>query len=231
MLDSKAIEEMIRSQIAAAVDQQVEAIVTQPQWINDLETRIIKHVQDRITARFANIGDIPELKSSIQESVAKIIDQGNLPDLSSYIDVDRVQQIADQNLQELIQRAMEDLVLDPGWINKIETSVKQGYHQKFADHVSRMDIDSVVVQQIDRVAEKWQDRWRPQGIADVSTQPMLFIYDDQVTVDTKIVVMDLLVQKDAKISGSVTVENLVVTGTINTDNVSWNEISDRKSVV
>ena len=54
MLDNMSLDSLIEQQIKTVVEARVQAILAQPEWIDNLEQRITKYAQDRIVGRFAN---------------------------------------------------------------------------------------------------------------------------------------------------------------------------------
>ena len=69
MIETKNMEDFVHEQIRSAVDHFVESVIADDAWMQDLEQRIVRHVQDRITARFANIETVPDLVSTVKTSV------------------------------------------------------------------------------------------------------------------------------------------------------------------
>jgi hypothetical protein len=66
MLDNMSINNLIEQQIKTVVEERVQAILAQSEWIDSLEQRIIKYAQDRIVGRFANISTVPDLVDTVQ---------------------------------------------------------------------------------------------------------------------------------------------------------------------
>lgn len=228
-----SLDSLIEQQIKLAVEQRVQAILEQTDWIDQLENRIVKYAQDRIVARFANISTVPDLISTVQNSVTKLFNQGHIPGLENYVDKNKITQSIDNGIQDLVNTAIDTLVIDPAWQAKIEGSVNQLMSARLGDQLSLIDLNGLIVSHIDSGIDRWQDRLKKDfstiGIADQATARQLTVMDGIVVVESELVSDSVEVQKDIKVNGTVITKNLIVTGSINVDNHSWNELSDHIS--
>ena len=228
-----SLDSLIEQQIKLAVEQRVQAILEQTDWIDQLENRIVKYAQDRIVARFANISTVPDLISAVQNSVTKLFNQGHIPGLENYVDKNKITQSIDNGIQDLVNTAIDTLVIDPAWQAKIEGSVNQLMSLRLGDQLSLIDLNGLIVSHIDSGIDRWQDRLKKDfstiGIADQATARQLTVMDGIVVVESELVSDSVEVQKDIKVNGTVITKNLIVTGSINVDNHSWNELSDHIS--
>jgi hypothetical protein len=175
-------------------------------------------------ARFANISTVPDLVATVERSVGQLFDQGRIPDVSQYVDSTKLNSAVDSGIQVLVDTTISNLVIDPAWINKIEQTVNQNMSQQFLRKLSDLDINSLLVSTIDAGIDRWQDRlkkdFRTQGIVDSANEIELTVMDGVVVVEHD------FVAKKVQVTDDLTVKNLVVSGTINTDNRSWNELKD-----
>ena len=224
MIDNMSLDNLIEQQIKLAVEQRVQAVIEQTDWIDQLENRIVQYVQDRIVARFANISTVPDLVATVERSVGQLFDQGRIPDVSQYVDSTKLNSAVDSGIQVLVDTTISNLVIDPAWIDKIEQTVNQNMSQQFLRKLSDLDINSLLVSTIDAGIDRWQDRlkkdFRTQGIVDSANEIELTVMDGVVVVEHD------FVAKKVQVTDDLTVKNLVVSGTINTDNRSWNELKD-----
>jgi hypothetical protein len=224
MIDNMSLDSLIEQQIKLAVEQRVQAVIDQTDWIDQLENRIVQYVQDRIVARFANISTVPDLVATVERSVGQLFDQGRIPDVSQYVDSTKLNSAVDSGIQVLVDTTISNLVIDPAWIDKIEQTVNQNMSQQFLRKLSDLDINSLLVSTIDAGIDRWQDRlkkdFRTQGIVDSANEIELTVMDGVVVVEHD------FVAKKVQVTDDLTVKNLVVSGTINTDNRSWNELKD-----
>jgi hypothetical protein len=233
MLEDLSINALIEQQIKTVVEEKIQNILSQPEWIDSLEQRIIKYAQDRIVGRFANISTVPDLIDTVQTSVKKLFDQGHVPGLETYVDADKITQTIDNGIQDLVNTAIDNLVVDPVWQNKIERSVNQLMSTQLGDQLSTIDLNSLIVSHIDSGIDRWQDRLKKNfstaGIVDQATAHQLTVMDGGVVVESDFVSNNAEIQRDIKVHGSTITKNLVVTGSINVDNQSWIELSDHIS--
>ena len=231
MIETKNMEDFVQQQIRSAVDHFVASVITDDDWTQDLERRIVQHVQDRITARFSNIETVPDLIDTVKTSVRNLMEQGHVPGISQYIDQITVNKVIDQAVEREIQRSIDSMMLNPDWISKIETLINQSYLQRLSQWISQIDINSMIRDQIDAGIDRWQDRlkqdFETRGIHDSAETLELRLDPGQVTVTNRLTCRDLQATDSAEILGTLQVQDLILRGTINTDNKSWNELSEK----
>lgn len=224
MIDNMSLDNLIEQQIKLAVEQRVQAVLDQSNWIDQLEQRIVSYAQDRIVGRFANISTVPDLVATVENSVSRLFDQGLIPDVSQYVDPVKLTNAVDNGIQSLVDATITNLVVDTDWIKKIEQSVNQTMSHQLSKKLSGIDLDSMIVNAIDSSIDRWQDRlkkdFRTNGIVDQAQNVELTVMDDVVVVEHD------FVAKNAQVTQDLSINNLIVTGTINTDNRSWNELKD-----
>lgn len=141
----------------------------------------------------------------------------------------QIRDSVDRSMQDYVDRIIQELTLDPGWVNKIESLINQNFLRKFDEAISLVDVDTLISRNIDSGIERWQhkltDKFCMRGITDASTRPEVTINDLGVSVINNIESDGLLARKDAKINGTLTVNNLAVLGDINVDNRSWDVLA------
>lgn len=225
MLDTKSVSDLIEQQIARAVAEQVAAVMNNGKWLETIEEQITKHVQDRITARFSNISTVPDLVDTVKTSVTNLFEQGQIPGLESYVDTNKLASAVDNSVQNLVETTIDNLVVDPKWLNKIENIVNRQMSLRLLQKLSGIDLNRLLVSEIDAGITRWQDRlisdFKTTGIADNAKKQELVISDNHVSVENN------LVSKNAKVDDTLTVNNLIVKGQINTDNESWDELATK----
>ena len=59
MLDTAAIEQLVKQQITEQVTNQISIILGSDEWLTSFEQRIIEYVQARVMAKFANAEYLP----------------------------------------------------------------------------------------------------------------------------------------------------------------------------
>jgi len=231
MIETKRMEDFVQDQIRSAVDHLVASVSADEAWLADLEQRIIKHVQDRITARFSNIETVPDLIATVQTSVRDLMTQGHVPGIDRYIDQALISRVIDQAVEKEIDRSLATLSVDPAWIAKIENQINESYLRRVSQWISTQDLDSQVRNLIDASVDRWQDRFKQDfathGIQDRAEHLELEVSPGQVQVTNRLICGDLQAVAGAQIQGTLDVQNLVLRGAINTDNQSWNELSNK----
>lgn len=230
MLENTAIQQLIETQIKSAVDQYVQHILADNDWSQEIENRIVKYVQDRILGKFANMSSMPDLVETVKSSVQTLMTQGHVPGVQNYINESTIRSVVDRSVETYVTAAIDGLTLDPAWIDKIETLINQTYMTKLTKRLHDVDITAMIGQHIDQGIDRWQDRllqdFRTKGIQDLASKTELTVMDGNVVVESELASNAITVEKDITIKGTAIVNNLSVRGTINTDNKSWQILSD-----
>lgn len=224
MLDPKVVTKMVEDQIAISVNQKVQQVFENNDWIEPIEQRVIKYTQDRIVGKFSNSESLPELVEAIKIGVQQVFASGNVPGIENYVDADAVKQCVDQAVENTVTQAITHLGQDPAWLEKIEKIINQSMVQRTVAQLGSIDIASIVRQRVD---EQMQDmridflnNFSSTGIDDRATACQLTIMDDATVVENRLTAQDL------DVVGGLTVKDLVVRGSINTDNRSWDILAD-----
>jgi hypothetical protein len=226
MIDSKYIEDLINDQISRTVEDRVDAILAQNKLFDEIEMRITEHVKGRITARFANLSSMPDLVATVKTSVKELMDQGSLPGLGDYVQEDVIRRSIDNSVQSLIKQVLDDLTVDQQWLEKIESVINQTFSQKISQKLNTIDVNHAIAGNIDNAVARWYEKHpRPSGMIDTAQQIEITVMDGAVVIERDLHSENLFVESDAEIKKNLTVNNLVVKGSINTDNHSWNELS------
>lgn len=218
MLDPTALQQLIEQQVQKEVTDRVAAMMTQ-EWVDRVEDNAVKFIQDRIVAKFANSEAMPELIAAVKSSVKELFGSGQIPGLGQYVDYERIKQSVDSSTENLIQSAVQELSTDPAWLEKIEQQVNQLMVQRVVAKLGSVDIRSQVKDRVDEVANELIKRLIP-GIQDQTSTVELTLLDKNVVVE------NTLTAKAVDVVESITVKDLVVKGSINTDNRSWQTLSE-----
>ena len=225
MLDTTKIEKIVEQELRANVQQTVQEILGQKQWLKELENQIIEFVQARVLAKFNHIDSVPEIVNTVEKSVNNLFQRGSIPGIEQFVDQASISNSITSAVDQLIEKSIDNLVADPVWLNRVETLILQNYTQKITRHLSSIDINTLTLQLVDASVERWQDRlkknFRTNGIVDLATKHQLAVHDGEVVVGEK-----LKVAGDLEVEGNMTVSSLAVRGAINLDNASWNELSN-----
>ena len=219
MIDTDAIARMVEQQIAKTVDDQVLAVLTSDEWLKPLEQKIIQFTQDRILTRFANSDTVPEIVAGIKDSVAQLFAQGQIPGIEQFIDASVIKTTIDQAVEQTIQTTVERLSQDPQWQSHVERMINQTVAQETVARLSAIDIGPTIKNQVNERMALFTDsllkNFTSTGIVDQATKCELIVMDDAVVVERS------LTANTIEAMDSLRVQNLVVTGSVNTDNQSW----------
>lgn len=230
MLDAQQLAHIVEQEIRNEARLQVQQAVSQPEWLQDLEQQIIGFVQDRITARFSNIGTLPDLVATVEHKVGEMFASGFVPDLNSYVDQDKIRQTVDLAVERFVENTISNLSVDPQWVTKIETLIAQRTEDRLRNLLRDVDLNAKISQAImenkDQLITAIKRDFRTAGIVDQSGSTQLTVMDGVVVIEHETVTHDLTVEHNVKIKGDVLVQgDLGIQGRINTDNQTWQDLS------
>jgi hypothetical protein len=133
----------------------------------------------------------------------------------------------EDTVQEKILSVVDQLLNDPAWLEKIERQINQAVVQRTVSTLSGTDVNSVIAQRVDEcmveLGEKHLKNFASTGISDQASTCQLTVMDDITVVENQ------LIAKNLEVIETTTIKNLIVKGSINTDNRSWNELKDHVS--
>lgn len=227
MLDTAALEQIIKEQIAIQVDEQVSKTLESTAWIESLENKIIQNAQTQILEKFSNIGIVPEIVESIKHSVSELFAQGQIPGINQYIDLEQITQAVEISIGNCINTLVDSLGQDAEWVDKIEKMINQTVVQRTVSKIASTDINTVIRDRVDEnlttIHKNFMQNFSSNGIADKASLTQLTVMDEATVIENR------LVAKDLQIMGTTCIKDLTVTGSINTDNRSWNTLADEIS--
>lgn len=135
----------------------------------------------------------------------------------------QIRDAVDANMRSYVETVINQLALDPNWLSRVENQVHQAFAQRLSQHIAAVDVDKVIAENLDTAVERWSDRllenFRTRGITDIAGSNELTVMDGSVVVENELISRDVDIQRTTKI------RDLVVTGSINTDNQSWQNLA------
>lgn len=133
----------------------------------------------------------------------------------------------ERSVQEYVENIVRTLAMDQDWITKMERQINDEISRRFGARFSLVDVNTLVGEAIGPAVEQYFQRQRTagHGIKDFAQSTELTAEDGSVSVANRLSANSLKVQTDAEVTQTMTVKDLVVKGTINTDNRSWQELS------
>jgi hypothetical protein len=223
MLDTNAVQQLIEQQINKTVNEQIKEVLATNNWMESLENKIINYTQDRIVSKFANSSALPEIVEAVKSSVGELFASGQIPGIEQYVDNSQIQHSIDQAVEQLLQGAVDQLGRDTIWLAKIEHLINQAVVQRTVAGLGAIDVKGVINQRVDEsldlIYAKFQENFATAGIIDQATELQLTVLDGMVVVENDLTTRNLHVIESA------VVQDLVVKGSINTDNRSWQELA------
>ena len=224
MLDTAAIEQLVRQQITQQVTDQISIILGSDEWLTSFEQRIIEYVQARVMAKFANAEYLPEITDTVKSSVAELFKNGVVPGIDQYVDSATVKQTIDIAVEQLVDSSIEVLGRDPVWLTKIEQQINQAVVDRVVRQFGQIDLNPIIKQRVDEHMTVFQqdilNNFASTGISDQAGSCQLTVTDDATVVNNE------LTARDLNISNAAVIKDLVVKGSINIDNSSWDLLAE-----
>jgi len=223
MLDPNAITRMIEDQITKTVNEQILTVMSSDQWLESLEQKILQYTQDRILSKFANASTMPEIVSAVKDSVSKLFDEGKIPGVEEFVNPAVIKSTIDQAVEQYTQASVEQFGQDPRWQARVEAQINQAITQNTLAVLGSIDLNPIIKQRVDdNMTVFRQDilkEFASTGISDQASACQLTVMDDTVVVE------NCLTAHSINVVESATIQNLVVKGSINTDNFAWSQLS------
>ena len=139
------------------------------------------------------------------------------------IDQKTIEQLVLKAVQDNILSSVENIAQDPVWLARIEQLINQTVTYQTIAQIGSIDINTIIHDRVDENMNKFHSRMREDfssvGIKDQATETQLTIMNDHTVFENNLTARDLTIANSAQI------QNLVVTGSINTDNHSWSALS------
>jgi len=219
MLDTAAIEQLVRQQIAEQVTEQVSLVIGSEEWLTSFEQRIIEFVQARVMAKFGNAEYLPEITNTVKSSVNELFKRGVIPGIDQYVDKTAIKNTIDVAVEQLVDSSVEVLGKDPVWLAKIEQQINQATVDCVIRQFGQIDLNPIIKERVDEhMTVSQQDilnNFASTGISDQAGSCQLTVTDDTTAVNNE------LTARDLNVSNAAVIQNLVVKGSVNIDNPSW----------
>jgi hypothetical protein len=158
-----------------------------------------------------------------------LFDEGQVPGVMDFVDPALIKPVVDQAVEIKINQLVNILSADPEWTARVERLVNQATVQETLGRLSAVDLGPIINTRIDDNMKLFTksilENFVSTGIADQASRTELTVMDEVVVVENQLTANNLEVVDTARI------KNLVVTGSVNTDNQSWQalaaDISDK----
>ena len=217
MLKEDAVEKLVQKEVKRQVENQVAQAINDPQWVIEIENRITKFVQDRITARFSNISTVPDLVATVEQSVEKMFKDGFIPPIEHMVDNVLLEQAVDGAVEKLVTDTVQGLVLDPNWLTKIHNQISRDTSDRIKRGLKDVGMRGILREVVLENAGTIQEDLNRE----VTIEKGLVVVDNHLSSET----MDT--RSDVNIGGALVIEGeLAVKGRISLSNPSFRELSD-----
>jgi hypothetical protein len=143
------------------------------------------------------------------------------------LDSATIQHLIEQSMNDQITNLVKTLGNDPAWLAKIELMLNQAVVQKTVATIGTIDVNSIIHNRVDEnmqnVRQNLLTKFSSTGIDDRATGCQFTVMDENTVVENQ------LIAQSIESNSFVRTGDLIVTGSINTDNKSWNDLADNIS--
>lgn len=140
------------------------------------------------------------------------------------LDPNTVKQMIDQAVEQYISTAIQTLCKDPEWLAKVELQITRSAADQVSRQFGQIDLNPIIKECVDTSMTVFQQdilkNFASTGISDQATSCQITVMDETTVVENE------LTARNANIVNTAVVQNLVVKGTVNIDNPSWDQLSD-----
>jgi hypothetical protein len=140
------------------------------------------------------------------------------------VDPNLIQRLVEQAVETNINKLVDQICADPAWTERVERLINQATVQETMSRLSAIDIGPTIKQRVDENMQQFTNsilkNFTSTGIVDQSTKCELIVLEDGVVVE------NCLTANSIEAVDLLRVQNLVVTGSINTDNLSWTALAN-----
>jgi hypothetical protein len=219
MLDTDAIENLVKQQIAQQVDQQVSVVLGSEEWLTSFEQRIVEFVQARVMVKFGNAEYLPEITETVKTSVADLFRTGAVPGIDQYVDQADINKTINLAVEQVIGNSIALLGQDPVWVNRVEDQIKRAVVTQVIHQFDQIDLNPIIEQCVDEHMTAFQQdilkNFASTGITDQATSCQLTITDDDTVIENQ------LTTKNLNVANIAVIQDLVVKGSVNIDAPTW----------
>lgn len=226
MIDSESIARAVNEHIAKSVNEQVIATLADPKWLEKVERQLVMYCQNRLAGKFSNLESMPEIQDLIKESITDFFDQGKIPGIHKFISNEKIQQAVDQAVETQLFEVLDTIGNDPAWSRKINAAIQSGITEHIKRMIQNIDAKTLVRNTIVENLRHYQDIFSLKGVQANAKATELTVMDQAVVVENELITRSMSVVDTAKTKNLIIEGDLAVLGSINTDNHSWQNLSE-----
>lgn len=206
-IDTVVVQQLVEQAVKENILSTLEAMVQDANWLSKIEKMINQTATQKTLEKLTSL------------DIDKIVSNQVKKNFTS----SAIQQQVTEGVQTDIASAISAITQDPKWLSRIEQTINQAVVHQTLAKIGSLDINTIIHDRVDENMEKFHSKMREDfssvGISDQATQTQLTIMDDHTVFENNLTARDLTIAESARI------QNLVVTGSINTDNYSWQALS------
>jgi hypothetical protein len=147
-----------------------------------------------------------------------------VPGIDKYVDAAQIKQTIDIAVEQLVDNAIAGLGNDPVWLEKIERQINQAVVDRVVRQFGQIDLNPIIKERVDENMTVFQQdilkNFISTGISDQATSCQLTVMDDTTVVENQ------LTARNLDIVNVAVIQDLVVKGSVNIDNRSWETLAE-----
>lgn len=230
MIEEKTIVDLVKQEINNKVNGLVESVISDTNWQKNFEQQIAQYIQARVAGKFLNAAEIPGLVEAIKSAVNELFARGQVPEISTFVDLGEIKRSVDSAAQELVLKILSEFEMDAAWLEKIQKLAVQNMTQRVSDRLSQTDVNQLIAENIHNSVSNWHEKLSVQypGISDLADNVRITIMNDAVVVDGDLAAANIMVEHTIQ-TNTLIADNLVLKKSANLDTHAWDELVNRSA--
>lgn len=140
MIDAKQLEQLVRDQVATAVNADIAGLLDDTNWLNAVEESIVEYAQQRVVAKFNNAESMQEILSTVQDSVKRLFENGQIDQIKDLVAPDELQRVINQELGNNIKQHVQTLFKDNDFLIGIKRQLVSTLQSEIKKNVNAFNI-------------------------------------------------------------------------------------------
>lgn len=203
MIDSQQFDELIRTQLSQAINNNIAGLVQDAEWLSTVESMVVDYAKQRVVAKFNNSDSMEEILSSVTDAVKNLFESGKIDQIKNLVDSDKLTSIINKELSANIEQHVQELFVDNTFLINIKKQLLSTLQSELKKRAGELNLNEEVK---GLVADLFSSSFN--GIKDTAS-------DVELSVSTgSVVAKNSLLANDIQATDSVKTQNLIVNGGI-----------------
>lgn len=224
MINAAELEQLVRDQITASVNNEIIGLLDNADWLNTVEKEIIDYAQKRVVAKFNNNESMSQILATVENSVKTLFESGAITSIKDLVSDDAIQSVINSELNKSVGMYIEKLFDDREWIVNVRSHAVSHLLRGLEKELRSIDINQTVLESIEILFKDYVKTIEFNGIDDRSSVTELTVMDGAVVVENDFVATNIQAVKNISSEEVFVHGALIVKGSVNTDGPAWGSL-------